>query len=1090
VLVAAGSMLVAFANAGAWRAGGEPKPAAAPPAASAVAPTGKADEPSDPVAWKEAKVLTLPGRLAGREAYTGVNNMIDIGGTGRFVRAYDAGNFKQLWEYQGKTDYAAVAVSPDDKSVATTFKDADRRWGVRLLDGATGKLDLTHDEGGAPGVVAGPEPYAVGFFPDTTFFPEGGDKAAVTFRKVIFGTAAGYVVKTWVDPEKASTITSSTVAAGKKPADEFAVPLAADPNGKRVVVTGPIDKRTGKNVLWAWSAGSGSPNELLEGHKAAVVSAAWSKDGKVIVTGDADGLVIVWDAKTFKEKSRVALGGRVAGLAVTHDGYGVAAAVVGTPEVVKKPAYIEEVFVWPAANPPKEPKPISSHSVGGPFTGVASVAFSPDGRTLASGFANFTLLTRFGRLIGQVRIFTVAPVPPEKPPAPAAKFVGDVSFSPDGKKYLTVAGGKVDVFDAKTGRKLYSVAGEAARFTADGAKLFVMGERVLECDPATGKTLRSHDRPKTKWGAHLAAFSPDGKRLALHLATHAGVYDTATGKELVKLEKQSEQAGYLAGAAPEQLLWSPDGKQLVANGVLVAPSTMGMAGWDIATGKRFYSFPATGDDGPRAAAFSGDSKAIAIGYKDRVDFWTGGLNPVKKLPTAGPVTALAISKDGAFLAAGIRMPILNPADKLPAVIGQKSEVQLFDLATLKEVKRFDGFEGVNHMAPTVLPVSALAFSPDGKKLLAGTGVNSLTELPKDAPAGEVKLFDVSEAKQKAAPAPAGRMWTDAAVFTDHGGLVNGVAVAPDGKSFAAATEANVTCWSAATGKVLWKYEPTDSITGALAYSPDGKYLCIGTAVDVVRLDAKTGKPDPWKVAAPGSVFGKVYALAYGPGGERLAASNGYLTIVNRLAGKHPFRALGEEPKERSGPRPRKPAALAWSKDGKRLALLLPQPANSKQWPVTLWEVDGAGKDTKLLSGHTALVTCVAWSKDGQVIASGDEKGTVIAWDAATGKELWKRTFRGRDDTDGRVNALAISPADGAVAVAVSLGSGKGAERVVLIGRDGKDVEHLMRPWAIPVSSVAWSEDGTFLVSGCGAAGQPVQQTEPPVGEVVVWRRKP
>jgi len=32
-----------------------------------------------------------------------------------------------------------------------------------------------------------------------------------------------------------------------------------------------------------------------------VVSAAWSKNGKVIVTGDDAGLVIVWDAEMFKE---------------------------------------------------------------------------------------------------------------------------------------------------------------------------------------------------------------------------------------------------------------------------------------------------------------------------------------------------------------------------------------------------------------------------------------------------------------------------------------------------------------------------------------------------------------------------------------------------------------------------------------------------------------------------------------------------------------------------------------------------------------------------------------------------------------------
>src|SRR5207249_2802223 len=134
---------------------------------------------------------------------------------------------------------------------------------------------------------------------------------------------------------------------------------------------------------------------------------------------------------------------------------------------------------------------------------------------------------------GKVRVFAVAPVPPpapEKPqPAPVAKYIGDVSFSPDGKRYLTVSGGKAEVFDTATGKQLYSVAGEAARFTADGKKLFVMAEKVLECDPETGKTIKEFPRPKPKWGWHLVAFSPDGKRYAAHFGFNVRIYDTATG---------------------------------------------------------------------------------------------------------------------------------------------------------------------------------------------------------------------------------------------------------------------------------------------------------------------------------------------------------------------------------------------------------------------------------------------------------------------------------------------------------------------------------------------------------------------------------
>jgi hypothetical protein len=43
-----------------------------------------------------------------------------------------------------------------------------------------------------------------------------------------------------------------------------------------------MDKDTGKNVLWAWSAGSGEANKLLVGHQATVVSAVWSPNGEQV----------------------------------------------------------------------------------------------------------------------------------------------------------------------------------------------------------------------------------------------------------------------------------------------------------------------------------------------------------------------------------------------------------------------------------------------------------------------------------------------------------------------------------------------------------------------------------------------------------------------------------------------------------------------------------------------------------------------------------------------------------------------------------------------------------------------------------------
>ncbi|HEY2911409.1 MAG TPA: sigma-70 family RNA polymerase sigma factor, partial [Gemmataceae bacterium] len=641
--------------AGAMLPGPTEKPSDTPVATASANPGVGAPAPAaqstDPVAWKETKVLSLPGWLPGSVGYAPNGKTLFVGGTSGRVQAYEAATWKKLWDHQEPTNFAAVAPSPNGKSVAVTFKDADRRWGIRLFNAATRKMEFTLDEGGVPGAVAGPEPVSVGFFPDVSVMNAPGSIR----RKVIFGTAGGYVVKTFIDPEKASTIRSRTVAAGKAPSDRYAVPLAIDPSGKRVVVTGPIDKDTGKNVLWAWSAGSGAGNELLTGHKAVVVCAAWSRDGKTIATGDADGLVIVWDALTFKEKSRLTLGGRVAALAIDTDSTSVAAAVIRGPQGNDT----EDVFVWPAGNPPKKPVPLSSQAVGSPFAGLASLAFSPDGKQLVSAVANFTLLTRTGILVGHVRIFSRSPAAkPEKP----LGYVSDIHFAPDGKRYAVVAGGVVRVHEAGTQKLLYTIDGEAAGFSSDGKSLLVMAKKVLSCDPATGKVLEEFPRPKTKWGWHTVRFSPDGKQYAAHFGMFAGIYDTATGFEPVRLDEQREMAGgTIVGGGSEQILWSPDGKQVVAIGVLVKEGTLGLACWEAATGKRLHSLAATENIGLQVAAFSAVGKHLAIGFTKSVGIFDAtNFKEVQNLgdtPGSGPVTALAYSRDGKMLAVAIRKPL-------------------------------------------------------------------------------------------------------------------------------------------------------------------------------------------------------------------------------------------------------------------------------------------------------------------------------------------------------------------------------------------------------------------------------------------------
>src|SRR5262249_5651351 len=98
-------------------------------------------------------------------------------------------------------------------------------------------------------------------------------------------------------------------------------------------------------------------------------------------------------------------------------------------------------------------------------------------------------------------------------------------------------------------------------------------------------------------------------------------------------------------------------------------------------------------------------------------------------------------------------------------------------------------------------------------------------------------------------------------------------------------------------------------------------------------------------------------------------------------------------------------SLAFSPDGQTVA------SAGYDHSVKLWDAS-RGREVRTLRGHTDKVCGVAYSVDGLIVASTGSDGNIIIWDAATGQDVL--TLRGHDDL---VSSVAFSPDGHALASA-------------------------------------------------------------------------
>jgi WD40 repeat protein/serine/threonine protein kinase len=509
--------------------------------------------------------------------------------------------------------------------------------------------------------------------------------------------------------------------------------IAFSPDG-RSLASGGRD-----NDVWIWDVASGRALKRLTGHTDDIWAIAFLPRSRHVVSASRDGTVRFWDAATGQTQSVVSdpQGDAIGCCVVSPDGATLATASSRRSD---EGQHLGLIYLW------NLPTMTVRHVLRGHTDEVFSLAFSPDGRTLASssrdriirlwdartgreraslpghkGWVYCVTFSQDGNYLasagqgGELKLWNATPVEtPQLTHDDAAFGAGDLSYRTllghteavrwlalDGAHNLLASGGNdltVQLWDlqgpdaplvieCKEGR-LTSLA-----FTPDGASLLT-GEsngRLAWCDPHTGTQQElSIDDGR---GAR-AALSHDGKQLAIgRLASNREdgailLYDTGT-----QLPRWKAPANCLAPPT-----FSADDRQVVlldqrgryTSVVVVKESAGGDTIGEMTPHMGLLTSAAYSPDGRLLVLASGDPDRL-------LEVWDSDLKTRHAilLGHRDDVNTLAVSPDGTTLASG----------------SKDETIRLW---------RLPGGEPLDILRGHTATVQALVFTPDGKTLISGS----------------------------------------------------------------------------------------------------------------------------------------------------------------------------------------------------------------------------------------------------------------------------------------------------------------------------------------------------------------------------------
>lgn len=410
----------------------------------------------------------------------------------------------------------------------------------------------------------------------------------------------------------------------------------------------------------------------------------------------------------------------------------------------------------------------------------------------------------------------------------------------------------------------------------------------------------------------------------------------------------------------------------------------------------------------------------------------------------GGYPAAAFSHDGRFYYTG----------------GGLNEIRVWDVATGRLIRRFN-------LAPIRAAISRVLALPDGNLVVhALDGFALLVDPKKGTILREVRAPGADNNVCSVAVSPGGeilaigdqcgkillqRVATGEAVpFAGAhpvrkervaSGWIKHLAFSPDGKRLLSdGLYDRRRLWDLKSGKEVRSFAPEEFTSGVAAFSPDGKLLAYSRPVDPKHFmngpfASVLYRVEPFEPAVELDRPGYASDAAFVSGGRTLVLGGFTFGAWDVKSGKRLF----------AHRMPSTYGHLALSRDEKYAVF------------EGRWFELATGKERFFDTGHVGGIRAVALHE--RVAATGSDDGTVRAWEAETGKQLWRRTLG--DDLTAPIS-LAFSPKGNEIAVLCD------DEHVRVL--DVKTGKERLRTEKVTgqATTVRWSPDGRWIAAGGGS----------------------